>query len=171
MIARLPALALSVAVTFVALLPQPVHAAPAKRDWNQVENVKDAAKRLGVMQTSQGADATLKFLEACYKTHMLAEKFTAGLEACMAQDYMLSQMLAVVYSRVPKEQRDTMKAPAADVIAHSMRGRFQSIFAQYKFTQDEAEGLKRAVDKHAMPIYIKAVFPKTKGKDGGEDKK
>lgn len=154
-----------IALNVLLALPHAANAAPQKRDWSQVENVKDAAKRLGKMQTSQGADATLKFLEACYKTHMLAEKFTAGLEACMAQDYMLSQMLAVVYARVPQEQRDKMKAPAADVIAHSMRGRFQSIFAQYKFTQDEADNLKKAVDKHAMPIYIKAVFPKTDKKE------
>lgn len=146
------------AALFLAALP--VQAAKSKRDWNQVENVKGAAKRLGDMHRRQGAEATLKFLEACYKTHMLAERYTEGLESCMAQDYMLSQMLAVIYSRVPADKLKDMKAPTADIIARSMRGRFQAIFQQYKFTQEQADDLRKAVDKYGMPIFVKAVFPK-----------
>lgn len=154
------------AALLIAALP--VQAAKSKRDWNQVENVKGAAKRLGEMHRRQGAEATLKFLEACYKTHTLAERYTEGLESCMAQDYMLSQVLAVVYSRVPADKLKDMKAPTAEIIARSMRGRFQAIFQQYKFTQEQADGLRKAVDKHGMPIFVKAVFPKRKGEGAGE---
>lgn len=153
------------AALFFAVLP--VQAAKTKRDWNQVENVKGAAKRLGEMHRRQGAEATLKFLEACYKTHMLAERYTQGLESCMAQDYMLSQMLAVIYSRVPEDKLKDMKAPTADIIARSMRGRFQAIFQQYKFTQKQADDLRKAVDKHGMPIFVKTVFPKRNGDGAG----
>ncbi len=158
-------LILTGAALLIAALP--AQAAKTKRDWNQVENVKGAAKRLGDMHRRQGAEATLKFLEACYKTHMLAERYTEGLESCMAQDYMLSQMLAVIYSRVPPDKLKDMKAPTADIIANSMRGRFQAIFQQYKFTQDQADDLRKAVDKHGMPIFIKTVFPKRNGDRGG----
>lgn len=149
---------------------QPAPALAAKPGWNQVTNVKDAAKRLGALQRAQGSEAVLKFLEACYKTHMLSETYSQGLEACMAQDYMVSQMLAVIYAKVPKEQLAKMKAPAAEVIAASMRGRFQAIFQQYKFSQEQADALKKAVDQHAMPVYVKIMFPKSgKRKDGGKD--
>lgn len=132
-----------------------------KAEWNQVENVKSAARRLGEMQKRQGSEAVLKFLEACYKTHMLAENFTEGLEGCMAQDYMLSQMLAVIYAKVPADKLAEMKAPSSEVIARAMRGRFQAIFQQYKFTQEQADNLKKAVDVHGMPVFIKLVFPNT----------
>jgi hypothetical protein len=154
------------AALLIAALP--VQAAKTKRDWNQVENVKGAAKRLGEMHRRQGAEATLKFLEACYKTHMLAERYTEGLESCMAQDYMLSQMLAVIYSRVPPEKLKDIKAPTAEIIARSMRGRFQAIFQQYQFTQQQADDLRKAVDKHGMPIFVKAVFPKRNGEGAGQ---
>jgi len=147
----------------------PAHAAKAKPEWNQIENVKGAAKRLGELQLRQGSEAALKFLEACYKTHMLAEKYTEGLEACMAQDYMLSQLLAVIYAKVPADKLAEMKAPSADVIARAMRGRFQAIFQQYKITQQEADSLKKAVDEHGMPVFIKLVFPNTGKKKEGEN--
>lgn len=140
-------------------------AADAKPEWNLQDNVKDAAKRLGELQRRQGSEAALKFLEACYKTHMLAETYTEGLEACMAQDYMLSQMLAVIYSRVPDEKLNDMKAPTADVIAKSMRARFHAIFEQYKLTQAQADELKKAVDDFGMPIFVQIVFPKRDNAD------
>lgn len=167
-----------IAVAVAVLTAASAHAAkPPKPEWNQVANVKDAAKRMGELHRRQGAEAALKFLEACYKTHTLAEKFTQGLEACMAQDYMFSQMLAVVYSRVPQEKLQDMKAPTPAVIARSMQGRFQAIFQQYKLTQAQADGLKAAVDKYGMPIFVKTVFPKRgngkndeTGKSNGEGK-
>lgn len=165
------------AMAYAAILAALTHvavteawAAKPKPEWSQVENVKDAAKRLGDLQRRQGADAALKFLEACYKTHTIAEKYTEGLEACMAQDYMLSQVLAVIYSRMPPDALKAMKAPTADIIARSMRGRFQAIFQQYKFTQEQADGLKKAVDQYGMPIFVKSVFPNRGSKDKPDDK-
>jgi hypothetical protein len=139
----------------------------AKPEWNQEANVKEAAVRLAKLQRAEGSEAVLKFLEACYKTHTLASKFNRGLEACMAQDYMLSQVLAVIYAKVPPEALAKMKAPSPERISESMRGRFQSIFAQYQMTQPEADALKKTVERVGFPIFIKAVFPKAgKAPDG-----
>ena len=158
------------ALTFFAasMVLTPAHAADTKIDWDQTKNVTGAAKRLAEMQRRQGSEAVLKFLEACYKTHMLAEKYTEGLEACMAQDYMLSQLLAVIYSKVPPEKLADMKAPSPEVIARAMRGRFLAIFKQYNVSQEQADSLKKAVDEHAMPLFIKLVFPKSSQKKDGE---
>ena len=148
-----------------AVVPCASAAGDAKPEWNLQDNVKDAAKRLGELQRRQGSEAALKFLEACYKTHMLAEAYTEGLESCMAQDYMLSQMLAVIYSRVPDEKLKDMKAPTSDVIAKSMRARFHAIFQQYKLSQEQADNLKKAVDDVGMPIFVQIVFPKRDNAD------
>ncbi|MEQ1718245.1 MAG: hypothetical protein ABL907_20070 [Hyphomicrobium sp.] len=158
----------------VLCLPAPaVEAAKPKPEWNQTANIKDAANRLAKLQRAEGSEAVLKFLEACYKTHTLASKYTQGLEGCMAQDYMLSQVLATIYTKVPPEALAKMRAPSPDLIARSMRGRFQAIFAQYQITQPEADAFKTAVERVGFPIFIKAIFPKaaqdkaSNNKDGG----
>ena len=34
---------------------------------------------------------------------MLASKYTQGLEACIAQDYMLTEVMTSMYTRIPAE--------------------------------------------------------------------
>lgn len=128
-------------------------------DWDRAANVKDAAARLGAMHRKGGSVTVLKFLDACYRTHTIATEFTAGLEGCMAQDYMHSQILAMIYARVPDEQRKRIGAPSPQLIADSMAARFQATFAQYKFTAEEAGQLKTLVDDKGMPVFTKIIFP------------
>ena len=146
------------AVMVSALLVVPAHA--AKPDWDMAANIKEAAKHLAKLHRSQGSQGVLKFLDACYRTHTLASEFNRGLEACMAQDYMHSQVLAVIYARLPEEARTKSKMPSPDFIAKSMGARFSSIFSQYNYTPAQADDFKKSVDKHGFPIFLKAVFPK-----------
>ena len=83
----------------------PVHA--AKGDWDHTANIKDAAGRLAALHKREGSPGVLKFLDACYRTHLLASDFTKGLEACMAQDYMHTRVLATIYAKLPVDQRKT----------------------------------------------------------------
>ncbi len=55
-------------------------AATAKEDWNHVANIKDAATRLAILHKREGSPGVLKFLDACYRTQLLASKFSQGLE-------------------------------------------------------------------------------------------
>lgn len=134
--------------------------------WNQVANVKDAAQRLAKLHRSEGTQGVMKFLEACYKTHMLASEFTQGLEACMAQDYMHSQELAAIYSKVPEADRVRLKAPSPELISGTMAKRFEAVFEQYHIDKADAEKFKKAVDQYAFPIFLKAVFQKAGKADG-----
>ncbi len=86
----------------------------AKPEWDMVANIKEAAGHLGKLHRAQGSQGVLKFLDACYRTHTLASKFNRGLEACMAQDYMHSQVLAVMYARLPEEARAKSKMPSPE---------------------------------------------------------
>lgn len=140
----------------------------AKPNWDRVANVKEAANHLAKLHRAQGSQGVVKFLDACYRTHMLASDFNRGLEACMAQDYMHSQVLAVIYAKLPAEDRQKAGAPSPEFIAKSMGTRFAAVFDQYKFSAEQTADFKKIVDKHGFPIFVKAVFPKANSKTGGE---
>lgn len=144
-------------------------ASAAKETWNHAANIKDAAKRLGDLHRREGSAGVLKFLDACYRTQMLASEYTAGLESCMAQDYMHSQVLAQIYARIPQEERVRMGTPAPEDIARGMGARFVTAFRQYKISTKEAEAFKKMVDKDGMPIFLNAVFPPKKAGDTDSD--
>lgn len=136
----------------------PAHAELGK--WDHAANIKDAANRLAKLHRKEGSRGVLKFLDACYRTHMLAEKFSQGLEACMAQDYMHTQVLATVYSRLSPEAFKKTGAPSPQEMANGMGKRLVLAFTQYKIGIDDAEEFKKLVDKNGFPVFIKAVFPK-----------
>jgi hypothetical protein len=157
----------------IALLFGAVAAAPvpslAKETWDHVANVKDAAKRLADLHKREGSAGVLKFLDACYRTQMLSSKYTQGLESCMAQDYMHSQVLARIYAKIPQAERVRMGVPAPEDIAKGMGQRFVAAFSQYKISIKQAEAFKRMVDKDGMPLFMKAVFPPRNSGDADVD--
>lgn len=141
------------------------HSSDAKETWDHVANIKDAARRLGALHRREGSAGVLKFLDACYRTQMLASEYTAGLESCLAQDYMHSQVLAQIYARIPQADRVRMGTPAPEDIARGMGARFVAAFKQYKISAKKAEAFRKMVDKEGMPIFLKAVFPPKKSGD------
>jgi hypothetical protein len=153
----------------IALFLGAMAAAPspslAKETWDHVANVKDAAKRLADLHKREGSAGVLKFLDACYRTQMLSSKYTQGLESCMAQDYMHSQVLARIYARIPQAERVRMGVPAPEDIANGMGQRFVAAFKQYNISTKEAEAFRKLVDKNGMPIFIKSAFPPRKPGD------
>lgn len=141
-------------------------ALPARAElgaWNHRSNIKDAANRLAKLHRKEGSKGVLKFLDACYRTHLLAEKFSKGLEACMAQDYMHTQVLASVYSRLSPEALKKTGAPSPQEMADGMGKRMVLAFSQYKISVTDAEEFKTLVDKYGFPVFLKAVFPKAAG--------
>lgn len=160
---RYPALCLAQAV--VVGLTLPCTAAPG--NWDHTANIKDAAQRLVKLHRREGSAGVLKFLDACYRTHLLASDFTKGLEACMAQDYMHTKVLATIYAKLPDAQRERLHVPSPVAIADGMNKRFVSSFMQYKVTVTDADDFKLQVDKVGFPLFVKGVFPK--GTAGQQD--
>lgn len=146
------------AVLLGIMLAAPAHAAPGT--WDHAANIKDAAQRLAKLHKREGSTGVLKFLDACYRTHMLASDFSKGLESCMAQDYMHTQVLATIYSKLPPERLQRLGAPSPQRIADAMSTRFVAAFTQYKVSVADGEDFKKLVDTHGFPVFIKAVFPK-----------
>lgn len=136
---------------------------PGNRDWDRAANIESAAKRLSELHRAKGSEFVLKFLNDCYLTHTIASKYTEGLEACIAQDYIHTQALVVVYSRLPKEAYEKLKAPTPHLLADSMGRRIATAFTKYKVSVAEAEAFKKLVDKHGLPIFFASVFPRASG--------
>jgi hypothetical protein len=142
---------------------QPVPDGPAAAatsiTWDRTANIKEAAERIGLIQRTRGAEAAIKHIDACYRTHGLASAYSAAFEACIAQDYMETKLLTRVYGRLPPERLKKMGAPTADQLAQAMGRRVVAAFGQYKVSTEDAESFRAEVDKVGMPLFLKTVFP------------
>ena len=128
-------------------------------DWDRVANVKHAAGLLGAIQAQGGADRAFQFISACYKTHSLAAAYSRAFESCIAQDFMLSQTLAVIYDRLDPAVLQKMGAPTRDMIQQALNQRVNGAYAVYEMPASEGYALKAIVDQHGMPVFFKYVFP------------
>src|SRR5437868_3159590 len=117
---------------FAACCLAPAAAGPGKPDWDQSANIKDAAQRIAEIQRTQGATKAFNYIEDCYKTHSLSSEYTKAFEGCIAQDYLETQILSLVYSRLPPETLKKMGAPEPKLLAQSMGQRITAAFATYK---------------------------------------
>lgn len=134
-------------------------AAAGKPDWDQVANIKDAAVRLAKLQRTKGAQKAFEFIDACYRTHSLSTEYTRAFEACIAQDYMETQILALIYSRVKPEALKSMGAPTPEALAKSMGKRITAAFASYDVPPQRAKAFKELVDEHGFPLFFQSLFP------------
>jgi hypothetical protein len=130
--------------------------------WDQVENIKEAATRLAQMQRTQGATKAYVFIDACYRTHSLSTDYTKAFEACIAQDYLETQILALIYSRMSPDALKRMGAPTPDMLAQSMGRRVGAAFAKYKIPAEKIAAFKRNVDEHGFPLFFQSLFPDAK---------
>lgn len=149
------------AVLLVTGLMLPAAAATAP-DWDQVANIKDAALRLAHMQRTRGATKTFEFIDACYRTHSLSSQYTKAFEACIAQDYLETQVLALIYSRLSPQTLQRMGAPTPEVLAQTMGKRISSAFANYEVPAENVQAFKELVDVHGFPVFFQALFPNLK---------
>ncbi len=130
--------------------------------WDQVENIKEAATRLAQIQRTQGATKAFAFIDACYRTHSLSTDYTRAFEACIAQDYMETQVLTLVYSRMPPETLKKMGAPTPQMLAGTMMRRVGAAFGQYKISKERVAEFKRNVDEQGFPLFFQTLFPGVK---------
>ncbi|MDP1640066.1 MAG: hypothetical protein Q8L61_04025 [Hyphomicrobium sp.] len=131
-------------------------------EWDQVENIKEAATRLAQMQRTQGATKAFVFIDACYRTHSLSSAYTKAFEACIAQDYLETQILALIYSRMSPEALKRTGAPSPQMLADSMQRRVGAAFGKYKVTPEQIATFKKNVDEHGFPLFFQSLFPDAK---------
>ena len=130
--------------------------------WDQVANIKESATRLAQMQRTQGATKAFVFIDACYRTHSLSSEYTKAFEACIAQDYLETQILALIYSRMSPDALKRTGAPSPEMLASTMNRRVSGAFAQYKIGKEQVAQFKRNVDEHGFPLFFQSLFPDAK---------
>jgi hypothetical protein len=132
-------------------------------DWDRIENVKQAAVKIGEIQSRQGAEQAYKFIAACYKTHGLASAYSRAFESCIAQDFMVTQAMALVYEKVDPAALQKMRAPTRDQLQAALNQRVNGAYATYQMQGSEGLALKDIVDQHGMPVFFTYVFPTKDG--------
>ena len=137
-------------------------ASATQPDWDQVENIKEAATRLAQIQRTQGATKAYQFIDACYRTHKLSSTYTRAFEACIAQDYLETQILTLIYARLPPETLKRMGAPTPELLVETATRRVVAAFANYQMPLAVVEKFARLVDEHGFPVFFKALFPDSK---------
>lgn len=136
--------------------------AELKFGWDRAANIREAAHRLVGIQNERGALGTFKFIAACYQTHMIAEHYSQPLEACIAQDYILTQTMVLIYQRLPPDKRQEMGAAEPKQMAQALARRVGTALTHYKMTEADGETLRKLVEKEGFPVFFKERFPKAK---------
>jgi hypothetical protein len=131
----------------------------AEPDWDQAANIKDAATRLAQIQ---GATKAFQFIDACYRTHRLSSTYTKAFEACIAQDYLETQVLTLIYGRLSPDTLKRMGAPTPQVLTSTMLQRVGASFAQYSVSKERIAEFKKNIDEHGFPLFFKTLFPDAK---------
>lgn len=131
----------------------------ASKSWDHVANIKAAAAHLAQLQIAKGALGAYEFIDACYKTHELAEEFAAPLEGCIVQDWIHTRITAAVYAGLPPDQRAKMGSPSPEELESGMRRRVGYILTKFKVKQEDAEKLTRQIVEYGVPSYKAARFP------------
>lgn len=149
---------LSLFVCAIGVAAGAAASAAASPDWDQVQNIEEAARHIASLQRKEGAQKAINFVDACYRTHGLASAYSRPYEACIARDYMLAQTLAAVYSAIPPGERAKRGIPPPDSITKAMGRRIASAFAKYELTPDDAEAFRLLVEKHGFPIVSLILF-------------
>ena len=142
-----------------AAVPAPPTEGAPIATWDQAINIRKAAEHLGRLQRTRGAKGAYDFISACYKTQGLAETYSAPFEACIAQDFMQTQVLALIYSRMSTDQLKKLGSPSATELAEGMGRRVVAAFSQYKIPASYAGPFKKLVDQHGFPVFLAMVFP------------
>jgi hypothetical protein len=142
-----------------ACLVTAIAVASPRIDWDRAANIREAAEHLAKVHGKSGAAGAYKFIDACYRTHMLAERFSKPLEACIAEDYMLTQTLALIYDRLAPDERKRIRVVEPADLARAMSRRVGGALAHYKMSQQDGDTLKGLIDKHGMDLFMKLRLP------------
>lgn len=136
---------------------------PEGIDWDQVENIKGAAQRIARVQRSKGADVAVRLIANCYKTHTLFEDYSRGFESCLVQDHLQTRILVEVYSRMQPDQLRRIGAPTTQGLVNSNIQRFATALNKYNVKPEYGLHLRKLVDQHGWPVFLKIVFPNMDG--------
>jgi hypothetical protein len=132
---------------------------------DRVSNVEKASAEIAAIQAKNGADGAFAAINECYKREVAraTTSLTRELEACMAQDIIISKVSAAFYAqlsaRLPPEARKKGGSPDPEVIMKAMTQRVLGTFSRFKVREPEATAFGQIVETKGMEAYGRARFP------------
>jgi hypothetical protein len=138
----------------LTLIATNVAAQPADR----VENIEKAAAEIAAIQKERGANGASTAIIECYERELAnATALTPQLEACMAQDIVVSQVSAAFFSGMSAEARNRGSDPNA--VMKAMQERVVGTMARFHVPEKDALAFSGIVKTKGMEAYARARFP------------
>jgi hypothetical protein len=127
---------------------------------DRVSNVEKAAAEIAAIQARTGADGAFAAINQCYRRDVAgATSLTRQVEACVAQDIIVSKVSAAFYASLNPEGRRMGGGPEPEVVMKAMAERVVAAFRRLKVPEDDARAFHRIVETKGMEAYGRARFP------------
>jgi hypothetical protein len=127
---------------------------------DRVQNIEKAAAEIGAVQEKSGANGAFAAIDECYKRELPnATALSPQLEACMAQDIILSQVTANFYAGLSAEGRKLARVAEPDAVLKAMQGRVVGIITRFHVPEDDALVFSGIVKTKGMEAYASARYP------------
>jgi hypothetical protein len=143
-----------------------IASATAQPALDRAGNVEKAAAEIAAVQVKSGADGAFAAIDACYRRELArAISLTRELEACMAQDIIVSKVSAAFYASLDPEGRRQAGGPEPEAVTRAMLERVIGAFARFKVPEDDARAFNQIVRTRGMEAYRAGFlqqFPATK---------
>src|SRR6185295_16306499 len=98
-----------------------IASAAAQPALDRAGNIEKAAAEIAAVQAKSGADGAFAAIEACYQRELArATSLTRELEACMAQDIIVSRISAAFYASLNPEGRRQAGGPEPEAVTRAM---------------------------------------------------
>lgn len=121
---------------------------------DRVRNIEKAAAEIATVQKKSGSNGAFAAINDCY-TRELAQTtvLTPQLEACMAEDIIVSYVTAEVYSRYPRTGRDP------DTVINAMSDRVIAMIKRFHMPPDDAHAFIEIAKTRGIKAYARAQYP------------
>jgi hypothetical protein len=145
-------------LTLVMLLGLMMPALAQSGDADRAANVTKAAKEIGLIHGSKGANGASAAVEACYARVLpRAKALTQELEACMTQDMLVSQMAAAVSRQLSPEARKNGGLSEPDVYQKVVTKRWMDLFTKFGVSVDEGKKFSQLVNTQGFQVFSIAM--------------
>jgi hypothetical protein len=126
----------------------------------RIINIERATADIGAIQKQSGSNGAFAAITQCYKRELpRATKLTPQLEACMAQDIVVSHATAVFFAKLNSEGRRKAGGEEPADVLKAMQTRVVGTMARFNVPQDQALAFSGMVKTKGMEAYARAQFP------------
>jgi len=126
----------------------------------QIANIKMAVARIATAEKENGYMGALVEVQRCYLRELkTARTLTPALEACIAQDIVISRVAAATLATIPENARKASGSLEPEKILRDMADRVPKVFAKFKVAEPQARAFAQLVSKHGTEAYGRARFP------------